>query len=199
VSTYSLTRDEVLEYSGFHGTRALCHLRVYETYRELPVCIVGNFDGGLGTSTTNAIETVATRVAEQIDSDEFRLIEWYPHGYYAQGFSEAILERVPATGRAHGQVLIQGEPPDHALATGHTAIARFAHPQWTHRSENELAELLGGETVQELRALASERGDYTVERLFGRSGLHQANAVRAHNRFQFDALEARLGEWSLER
>jgi hypothetical protein len=198
VTTYSVTGDELLEYPGFHGTRALCHLRIYEACGKVPVCIVGNFDGGLGTSTTNAIEVVATCVAERLGSGEFRPIEWYP-SWYSAPFSEATLERVPATERAHGQVVIQGAPLEDVLATGHTAISRFADPQWIHRGEDELAHLLGHEEVQELRELAGERGEYTVERVFGRCGLHHAEVVRGHNRLQCDAVEARLAEWSVER
>jgi hypothetical protein len=195
MSSYRLTRDQLLEYPGLNGSRARCHLRVYEARRDSPVCILGNFDGGLGTTTTNAVEVVATRVAEQIGTRKFRLIEWYPHDYAP--FVEPELKRVRPTTHAYGQVLIAGEPHDETVRTGHSAIVRFVDPRWTALSEDELEELLGGEALRELQDLAGEPGDYTAEWLFGATGREWADSVRRDNRALFDALEARIKEWTL--
>jgi hypothetical protein len=57
-----LTHQSLLPYQGFHGTRGLCHIRVYEQPGRLPVVIAGALEDGPGTSTTNAIEMVAAAI-----------------------------------------------------------------------------------------------------------------------------------------
>lgn len=184
-----LKHEDLLEYQGLHGTRALCHLLVYECAGKPPVCLVGNFDGGLGTSTTNAIEIVATAVADRIGRDAFRLVEWYPHGYRLP-FSEVALTRAQPRKLAHGQV----GTCENAQTRDDSAVTRFADPQWDGRSEYALARLLGEEAARELRSLAGLPGEYTAERLFGSTGRRQAEAVRDHNRQVFDALAAQVAE-----
>jgi hypothetical protein len=198
MSIHRLTHDELLRYPGFHGTQSLCHLRVYQAAGEAPICIVGNFDEGAGTSTTNAIEVVATRAAEEIRTGEFRLFEWYPHSS-ASPFSEVELSRVAASPRQHGQVLVQDAPPHFSLAANHATVTRFERPHWLHRSEADVAQLLGDEVVHELRALAGARGEYTAERLFGPLGGRHVDEIREHNQLQQVGLEGLLTEWSLER
>jgi hypothetical protein len=75
-----LTHQSLLPYQGFHGTRGLCHIRVYEQPGRLPVVIVGALDDGPGTSITNAIEMVAAAIQASVFTDgrEFELIEHYP-------------------------------------------------------------------------------------------------------------------------
>src|SRR5437588_6863077 len=150
-SSCELMNDELLEYEGPHGTRALCHLLIFLCAEKPPVCVVGNFDGGLGSSTTNAIQVVATRVAERIHRDDFRLIECYPHWSPSHHrYSEVTLTPAPATQLAYGQVLT-GDPAN-PHTEEHTVVVRFVDPQWTPRSENGLAKLLGEEAVRELRS-----------------------------------------------
>jgi len=186
--------EDLLGYEGRHGSRALCHLVIHWGAGDVPVCLVGNFDGGLGTSTTNAIQVVATAIAERIGRNDFRLIEWYPHWSQSQErFSEVVLNPVPPTKLGYGQVVVGEERELHTEKT-HAVAVRFADPQWTHRSEDDIAKLLGEEAVRELRSFAGIEGDYTPERLFGSTGRQKAEAIRAHNRQIFANLEAQSSE-----
>ncbi len=63
VSGYQLFVDELLEHEAAHGTRSACHVLWYGSGEGPPVCLVGNFDDAIGSSTANAIESVATAVA----------------------------------------------------------------------------------------------------------------------------------------
>ncbi len=73
--SYELLIEQLLEYEGTHGMRSVCHLFVYGCGVDPLVCIVGNFDGGVGSPTTEAIEAVATVIAARVSRDAFRLLE----------------------------------------------------------------------------------------------------------------------------
>jgi hypothetical protein len=73
---------------------------------------------------------------------------------------------------------------------------RFVDPRWCRRSEDEVAELLGEDSVRELRSFAGLPGDYIPERVFGTTGKELADAVRAHNREVGERLEAQIKEWT---
>ena len=100
---YELFNEQLLEYEGMHGIRSACHLLVYGCGADPLVCVVGNFDGGLGSPTTNAIEAVATAIAPLISRDAFRLLEWYPHS--GRRFSEVTLTPVAPERIARGKVM----------------------------------------------------------------------------------------------
>jgi hypothetical protein len=68
---YALVNEDLLEYEGLSGMRAVCHLLWYRSDTGPLVCLVGNFYGGFGTFTTNAIEVVATAIAERLHRDDF--------------------------------------------------------------------------------------------------------------------------------
>ena len=104
-SGYTLMNEELLEYQGLHGMRPLCHLLIYRSGSKPVVCVAGNFDGGLGTSTTTAIEIIATALATRIGQEDFRLIEWYPHHRGQPPFSEVTLAPVEPTKLVHGEVV----------------------------------------------------------------------------------------------
>jgi hypothetical protein len=194
-SGYVLMNEELLEYEGLHGMRSLCHLLIYRSGSKPVVCVAGNFDGGLGASTTDAIEIVATAVAARIGQEDFRLVEWYPHHGGQPPFSEVTLAAVEPTKLVHGEVVAADMSGAHTTRR-HSAVIRFANPQWAPQREDDLAKLLGEEPIRDLRSFAGMHGDYTAERLFGNTGRQQAEAVRAHNRQVADGLEAHLSEWT---
>jgi hypothetical protein len=103
-----LMNEELLDYEGAHRTRALCHLLTFGCGTEPLVCVVGNFDGDLGSLTTNAVEVVATAVAARVTRDVFRLIDWYPHDGERR-FSEVTLIRIAARPIAHGEMVISDD------------------------------------------------------------------------------------------
>jgi hypothetical protein len=177
-----------------HGMRCVCHLLVYGYGADPLVCVVGNFDGRLGSPTTNAIEVVATAIAPRISRDAFRLLEWYPHDG-GRRFSEVTLTPVALERIPRGKVIVEGGT-DADTVRSDTATIRFADPHWCRRSEDEVAELLGENAVRELRSFAGLPGDYIPERLFGATGKDLADAIRAHNREVGDGLEAQIKEWT---
>ena len=191
---YSLFNEELLEFEGMNGIRSVCHLLVYGCGEDPLVCIVGNFDGSLGSPTTNAIEVVATAIAPRISRDAFRLLEWYPHDS-GWRFSEVTLTPVASERIPRGKLIISSDTDAHAVRENATTI-RFADPDWCRRSEDEGAELLGEEQVRELRSFAGLPGDYVPERLFGTTGKKLVDAIRAHNRAVGDGLEAQIKEWT---
>lgn len=125
-SDYTLIVEELLEYEGFHGSRALCHLLVLVGAAGARVCVLGNFDGAPWCSTTNAAEAVATAAAERLGRDDFRVIEWFPRDH-PNPFSEVTLDRVPARAVPRGQVVIDDGEDTHT--TGHSALVRFVNPR----------------------------------------------------------------------
>jgi hypothetical protein len=191
---YELFNEELLQYEGMNGMRCVCHLLVYGCGADPLVCIVGNFDGRIGSPTTNAIEVVATAIAARISRDAFRLLEWYPHDS-ARRFSEVTLTAVAPERIRRGEVIVDGGTDAHIVRRG-TATIQFADPRWRRLSEDEAAELLGEDAVRELRSFAGLPGDYIPERLFGATGKELADAIRAHNREVGDGLEAQIKEWT---
>ena len=177
-----------------NGIRSACHLLVYSCGADPLVCIVGNFDGGLGSPTTNAIEVMATKVAARISRDVFRLLEWYPHAREGP-FSEVTLTPVASERVARGEVIVSRGADAHTLRRDIAAV-RFVDPSWCRRSEDEVAELLGEDAVRQLRSLAGLTGDYIPGRLFGATGKDLVDAVRAHNRQVAGGLEAQIEEWT---
>lgn len=177
-----------------HGIRSACHLLVYGCGTDPLVCIVGNFDGGLGSPTTNGIEVVATAVAARVGRKAFRLLEWHPHDA-ARRFSEVTLNVVADEKIARGEVIVSGGM-NADIVRRDTAVVRFVDPRWRQRSEDEVAELLGEDSVRELRSYAGLPGDYVPERLFGATGKELADTIRAHNRAAAGGLEAQIQEWT---
>jgi hypothetical protein len=98
---YELLNEQLLEFEGMHGMRSVCHLLVYGCGADPLVCIVGNFDGGFGSPTTNAIEVLATAVAARISRDAFRLLEWRPRDGERR-FSEVTFTTVSGEQIARG-------------------------------------------------------------------------------------------------
>jgi hypothetical protein len=98
IEAYMLINEDLLQYEGPNGTRAVCHLLMYGGGRGRFVSVVGNFDGHLGASTTNAIELVATAVAARLGREDFQLIEWYPHDG-GQPFSDVVVRTAGFAGR----------------------------------------------------------------------------------------------------
>jgi hypothetical protein len=130
VTSYQLTREQLLEYAGLNGMRAACHLRVYEARGRRPVCIVGNFDEGVGTTTTNAVEMVATAIRQQIGLRRFTLIEWYPHGYPRWPFSQVRLRRAWRAEREAGRIVILGDDGVADADSVRRVPVRFTNPRW---------------------------------------------------------------------
>lgn len=67
--------DGTLHYSGYHGCRSFCRVRVYEgegTPPVPPVVLATECDNNTGTSVTNRIEVIATQM--------YRLLERPPAG-----------------------------------------------------------------------------------------------------------------------
>jgi hypothetical protein len=74
-----LTRDCLLTYPGYHGTRGICHARVYKGLPwQRPVVIVGDFPGMPWSSVANTAEGVAGEVQYELLKGlrRFRLIEY---------------------------------------------------------------------------------------------------------------------------
>jgi hypothetical protein len=158
------------------------------------VCLVGNFDDAIGSSTRKAIESVATAAAAPFGGDDFPLIEWFPRDS-GRRFSELTLTAVPGTEVEHGTVAIGSGDDAHTIRRT-TAIVRFADPRWTRRTENELARLLGEEEIRDLRSFAGLPGDYTPELRFGSTGERLAKSLRAHNHRIIHVLDAPTKEWT---
>lgn len=197
-SPYQLSYDRLLEYPGFTNTRAFCHLRGYTAQEKPTICIVGNFDDPLVTSTGLAVEVVATAIADTIHSDDFRLIHWYPHSIARIPFRESPLKPVPPRTIEHDTTLVQHDLEEAAVSIlRHEATARFAHHQWRPIDAAELAQLLGDEALYELCAIAGHKDEYTPQRACGTEGQRSAEEVRAHNHAQFEAFEAWLREWGI--
>ena len=191
---YELVSERMVEYDGLNGMRSLCHLLVYGCGADPFVCIVGNFDGGLGSQTTNAIEVVATAIVPLISRDAFRLLEWYPHDS-GRRFSEVTLTPVSPQRVARGKVVISSDADAHTVRRD-TAVIRFIDPSWCRRSEDQVADLLGENAIRDLRSFAGLPGDYIPERLFGDTGKKLADAIRAHNRQVSPGVEAQIKEWT---
>jgi hypothetical protein len=144
---HTLIVEELLEYEGLRGSRALCHLLVL-VGNGARVCVLGNFDDAPWCTTTNAAEAVATGAAERLGRDDFRVIECFPRDH-PYPFSEVTLDRVPARTVPRGQVVIDDGEDMHT--TGHSAVVRFANPRWSGLSKGEIGALLGEAVVCELR------------------------------------------------
>lgn len=167
-----LTHESLLAYQGLHGTRGLCHVRVYEEPGRLPVVIAGALEDAPGTSITNAIEMVAAAIQASVFSDgrEFELIEHYPDrldGSGAPGFSRIrfvhrSIEEDPGdpSHYAGNLVFIAGE--DVHVAEGSPIVGDFRDPSWEPIADIEL--LLGSEVE------VWEPGSYTARAVAGEQG-----------------------------
>lgn len=194
-SPYQLSYERLLEYPGFTNTRAFCHLRGYTAQEKPTICIVGNFDDPLGTSTGLAVEVVATAVADTIHSDDFRLIHWYPHSIARIPFRESPLKPVPPRAIDHDTTIVQHDLEDTPVSVlRRQAAARFAHQQWHPVDAAELADLLGDQALYELCAIAGRKDEYTPQRAFDTEGQQLDEEIRAHNHAQSEAFEAWLRE-----
>ena len=82
---------------------------------------------------------------------------------------EVTLNAVADEKIARGEVIVSGGMNADTVRRN-TAVVRFVDPRWRQRSEDEVAELLGEDSVRELRSYAGLPGDYVPERLFGATG-----------------------------
>lgn len=88
-----LVNEELFEWEALRGVRALAHLLIYWGADEAPVCVVGSFDGALGSLPSNAPEILASAVGDRLGRDDFRLVVWYPREDQYP-FAELELSRV---------------------------------------------------------------------------------------------------------
>ena len=188
---YWLASDELLEFPAYNGFRGVCHLLIYVAARKPTLCLAGNFDQPVGAFTTTRVEAVATKVADRLGGDEFRLIEWYPHSLGGAPYPEVTLDAVAASTVTHGQALT-GDGQRWHTTTHHTTVVRFANPRFTALGEPQLAKLLGHQALHELHDMAAMNGEYTPELLFGATGRRLAEEIRAHNDAQTEAFIARI-------
>ena len=75
---YQLVRDEVQAFDTPKGCPGVFHLRLFRARFRRPVAVCGELTDNPGPSITNAIESVAERVAELVGTRPFRLVEHYP-------------------------------------------------------------------------------------------------------------------------
>lgn len=94
----------LLAYSGFSAEPGVCHLVVSRDAPGGPVALVGELDDNPGTSTTNAMERVASAIAAapQTPGAEFGLYQYDPQGlpdlkpsFYAVVFRGASFFSMP--------------------------------------------------------------------------------------------------------
>jgi hypothetical protein len=167
-----LKHESLLPYQGLHGTRGLCHVRVYEQPGRLPAVIAGALEDGPATSITNAIEMVAAAIQASVFSDgrEFELIEYYTDSI--DGASSPSFSRVRFTHRSIEEnprdpshyagtvLLIDGEALH--TAEGPPIEGDFRDPSWEPITDIE--QRLGFEVE------VWEPGSYTARAVAGKQG-----------------------------
>jgi hypothetical protein len=173
-----LRHESLLPYQGLHGTRSLCHIRVYEQPGRLPVVIAGALDDAPGTTITNATEMVAGAVQAGVFTDgrEFELIEHYPGSLDGGGptfsrvrFAHRSIEEDPEdpTHYAGSILLISGEET-HAT-DGQPIEGDFRDPSWEPVAD--IDRLLGckveiwPEGIYTARAVAGEHGQQLLDEI----------------------------------
>ena len=192
MSEHRLNCEERLVYPGLNGHLGACHLRVYGCRGNRPVGIAGSFDDPVGTSITNAIESVARAISERLGTGRFTLIEWWPHT--GCPFVEVGLRRVRATLLPFGRIVTLGQNGTVAVDTTRRVKARFADPDWRLCDEDRIAVLIGADALSEVTGLAGEPGEYNAERVFGLSGRARIQAVCRHNHERLSGIKAQLAE-----
>ncbi len=193
-----LVNEELFEWEARHGIRALAHLLTYWGAGEVPVCVVGSFDDGLGSMASNTPEILATAVGDRLGRDDFRLVVWYPRDE-PHPFRELELARVePRELQTDAFVVLDPTSGEQITRQGGRAIVRFADPHWARRTQDEMAQLLGEVAIRELRSYAGQPGEYTPQRLFGTTGQRHAEQIRVHNSTIASHLDAQIAEWSTE-
>jgi hypothetical protein len=167
-----LTHESLLPYQGLHGTRGVCHVRVYEQPGRLPVVIAGALDDGPGGTTTTAIEMVAAAIQASVFADgrEFELIEHYPDSledasspsFSRVRFAHRSIDEDPddPTHYAGTLLLIDGE--DVHAAEGTPIEGDFRDPSWEPITDIE--QLLGCEVR------LWPQGSYTARAIAGEPG-----------------------------
>ena len=192
MSEYRLTGEELLVYPGLNGHLGACHPRVYQSDGERPVCIVGSFDERIGTSIQNAIEMIATIVAERIGANRFTLLEWWPH--QRNPFVEVRHRRVRPRKLPFGRLVMIGDAGTVEFDRTRHVRARFADPAWEPWDTARIVQTLGADAVAELDQLAGEPGDYDPARVFGVSGRLRLAAVIDRNNAAIGHVVAQLAE-----
>jgi hypothetical protein len=189
--------EELFEWQGMRNIRVLAHLLIYWGADEVPVCVVGTFDGAAGSASSSP-EIVSTAVAARLDRDAFRLFSWDPRDG-RQPFCEITVTPTEPTKLQRDELVIR-DKSEAEMTTSHrdAVVVRFLDPQWNSLSEDQMAEVLGEAAIRDLRSYAGLPGEYRPERLFGESGEQLAEQLQAHNDQIAAALKAQVGEWSVE-
>jgi hypothetical protein len=167
-----LTNNCLLPYEGFHCTQGVCHVRVYEQAGRLPVVIAGQLDDGPGTTTTNAIEMVASAIQSEFFSHgrEFELVEHWPDTIDSQG--------TPVFARVHFEHRsIQEDPGDASHFAGTLVSIDADGTQVDHGSliEGDFGDARW-EPIQDISDLVGcavqvwHPGDYTAGAVAGDAG-----------------------------
>ena len=74
VSAQLLVNEDLLEWEGRNGMRSLSLLLMYFGAGDVPACVVGSFDDGIGTPLSAGAEVLAAAVAGRLGRDDFRLM-----------------------------------------------------------------------------------------------------------------------------
>jgi hypothetical protein len=168
-SWQELVNEELSEWEALHGIRALAHLLIYWGADDVPVCLVGSFDGTFGSLPSNAPEILATAVGDRLGRDDFRLVVWHPPDD-RYPFRKLELSRVePRELQQDSLVVLDPVSGDQVTRWDHLRTVHFANPRRARRAEDEMAQLLGEPAIRGLRSYAGQPRDYTPERLFGTS------------------------------
>jgi hypothetical protein len=174
-----LTHQSLLPYQGFHGTRGLCHIRVYEQPGRLPVVIAGALDDGPGTSVTNAIEMVAAAIQANVFADgrEFELIEYYPDSidggssprFTRVRFKHRSVEENPGDPSHYAGTMLLIDGAEIHVTEGTPIEGDFRDPDWEPVANIE--QLVGCEvevwepSSYTARAVAGEQGQQLCDEL----------------------------------
>ena len=202
-TTWTMTTDVLLEFAGLHGSRGLCHVRIYEAPGQRPVALVGQLDEYTGTSITNAAEAVAGAIAQQLltDGREFRYIEHYPSRMFDEGtpsFDEVFFKHIsPGEQPSHpghysGTTMILDDDGSGVVLRGDAVPGTFREPDWIPLGD--IASELPGATVK-----VWPSGEYTAANVAGVAGQALLEEVRRHNEIQTQSLLSLLDDGPGER
>lgn len=174
-----LTHESLLLYQGLHGTRGLCHIRVYEQPGRLPVVVAGALDGAPGTTITSAIEMVAAAIQASVFTDgrEFELVEHYPGSLGDGGtpsfsrvrFAHRSIDEDPEDPTHYaGRILLISAEEVH-VAEGQPIEGDFRDPSWEPIADIE--QLLGCDVE------VWQEGSYTARAVAGEHGRQLCDEV----------------------
>lgn len=188
-----LTEDRLLTYPGFHGTRGICHVRVYKSMFRRPVVIVGDFPGTPWTSVTNAAEAVAGEIQHELldGRGRFRLVEY---AHLSEEGHGRFLEITFTDGDPKPQgksLVLHGGRVAAALSSSTRARGRFTRP----RARGVDVETLIGQSPQKWG-----KDDYTPENVAADrdAALLLVEEIRRHNSAADADLDAREDEFFTE-